>query len=247
MPERRVAGQVPRFELLEWKERFGVLAGITGRGEESPPFDLGLGGQAAPVGEVLARWRTFRASLPSFHAAVIARQVHGTTVLWHDAAAGLVLRGDADGHATATPGILLTVTVADCIPVYLIDPSHRTIALLHAGWRGTAADILGRGVDLLTAHGSSPDDLVVHCGIGICGPCYEVGREVFQGCGLAVPSDGKGPLDLRGLLAGRARARGVGEVSLSPYCSAHDQGVFFSHRASRGEDGRMVAYLGLLP
>ena len=114
MPERRVAGQVPRFELLEWKERFGILAGITGRGEESLPFDLGLGGQAAPVGEVLARWRTFRASLPTFHAAVIARQVHGTTVLWHDAAAGLVLRDDADGHATATPGILLTVTVADC-------------------------------------------------------------------------------------------------------------------------------------
>jgi YfiH family protein len=247
MPETRVAGQVPRFELPEWKTRFGVLAGITGRGEEPPAFDLGLGGHAAPVGAVLGRWRAFGASVPAFQGTVLARQVHGTTVLWHDTAAGLVIRDNADGHATATRGLLLTVTVADCIPVYIVDPSRRTVALLHAGWRGTAAGILGRGMDLLEAHGSSPKDLVVHCGIGICARCYEVGPEVFEGCGLAVPPGGKGTLDLRGLLAAAARERGVAEVSVSPYCSAHDRNGFFSHRASSGKDGRMVAYLGLLP
>jgi hypothetical protein len=247
MTERPVPGPVPRFELPEWKERYHVVAGITGRGEAAAPFDLGLSGAIAPVGQVMARWRALRESLPGFRGTVVARQVHGTTVLWHAAAAGLVIHDAADGHATAAPGILLAVTVADCIPVYLIDPSRRSIALLHAGWRGTVADILGRGVDLLEAHGSSPNDLVLHCGTGICGRCYEVGPEVFLGCGLAVPPGGRGPLDLRRLLAGRARARGVGELSVSPYCSAHDQAVFFSHRASRGADGRMVAYLGLLP
>jgi YfiH family protein len=247
MPETKVPGQVPRFELPEWRERFGVLAGITGRGEESQPFDLGLGGHAAPVGQVMARWRAFRASLPGFRAMVIAHQVHGTEVLWHETAAGLVLEGDADGHATATPGLLLSVSVADCIPVYLVDPTRRLIALLHAGWRGTAAGILDRGVALLEAHGSSPKDLVIHCGVGICGRCYEVGSEVFEGCGLAAPPGGRGNLDLRGLLAGAARCRGIQEVSVSSYCSAHDTAGFFSHRASGGADGRMVAYLGLIP
>jgi copper oxidase (laccase) domain-containing protein len=51
-------------------------------------------------------------------------------------------------------------------------------------------------------------------------------------------------VDLRALLAGRGAALGVGEVSVSAYCSAHHNERFFSHRASGGRDGRMVAYLG---
>jgi copper oxidase (laccase) domain-containing protein len=46
---------------------------------------------------------------------------------------------------------------------------------------------------------------------------------------------------------GQARSLGLREVSISQHCSAHDAALFFSHRASGGRDGRMVAYLGLLP
>ena len=247
MAETRVPGPVPRFELAEWKDRFGVLAGITGRGEDPAPFDLGLAGRTAPVGEVMGRWRAFRGSLPEFPGIVLARQVHGTAVLWHAAASGLVILTEADGHATATPGLLLAVSVADCIPIYLVDPARRTIALLHAGWRGTAAGILARGLALLGEQGSSPKNVVMHCGVGICGPCYEVGSEVLEGCGLPVPAGGRGPLDLRAALAVQARELGVGEVSASPLCTRHDGSAFFSHRGSGGADGRMVAYLGLLP
>ena len=49
-----------------------------------------------------------------------------------------------DGWVTTAPGVLLTVTVADCIPVYLAVPG-KAVALLHAGWRGTAGGILARG------------------------------------------------------------------------------------------------------
>jgi purine-nucleoside/S-methyl-5'-thioadenosine phosphorylase / adenosine deaminase len=247
MAETRVPGPVPRFELPEYKERFRVVAGITGRGGEPAPFDLGLAGKTAPVGEVMGRWRAFRGSLPEFAGLVVARQVHGTAVLWHAAAAGMVILPDADGHATATPGLLLAVTVADCIPLYLVDPSRRAIALLHAGWRGTAAGILARGIELLEAQGSSRRNVVMHCGVGICGPCYEVGSEVLAGCGLPAPAAGKGPLDLRAVLTGQGRALGLGEVSTSHLCSRHDADAFFSHRGSGGADGRMVAYLGLLP
>jgi copper oxidase (laccase) domain-containing protein len=69
---------------------------------------------------------------------------------------------------------------------------------------------------------------------------------VMDGCGLA--HDGPGPwhADLRAVIADRARALGVRSVSTSQWCSAHDRPLFYSHRASGGKDGRMVAYLGLI-
>ncbi|HEY0350490.1 MAG TPA: laccase domain-containing protein, partial [Gemmatimonadales bacterium] len=150
-----------------------------------------------------------------------------------------------DGWITTTPGILLTVTIADCVPVYLVAPG-RGIALLHAGWRGTAGEILGRGVEQLRSAVGSRPDIIMHCGVGICGDCYEVGSEVMVGC--SVPALGAGPwhLDLRARLAEQAAALGVKQVTSSPWCSAHDRTSFFSHRASGGSDGRMVAYIGMV-
>ncbi len=138
------------------------------------------------------------------------------------------------------------VTVADCVPIYLLAPEQRVIALLHAGWRGTAGGILERGIDLLAERrGVSPGELVMHLGVAIGGDHYEVGREVMEGVGA--PLDGQGPwqLDLRELLASRARSLGVGQVTVSGHSSADPSGAFFSHRRSGGRDGRMVAYLGI--
>ncbi len=240
-----VVGPVPRFEIPGWRDQYGVIAGITGRGDlPGRGYDLGLWTEA-PVGEVMTRWRAFRAAEPGFTAVILGNQVHRTEVAWHDAARGWVQIEGVDGHSTATPGLLLTVTVADCIPVYLVDPVRCAVSLLHSGWRGTAGQILRRGVEtLIQAAGSRPGDIVVHCGVGICGDCYEVGHEVMAGCGLE--HDGAGPwhADLRAVLTEQARALGLGTVSTSQWCSAHDRPQFYSHRASGGSDGRMVAYLG---
>jgi copper oxidase (laccase) domain-containing protein len=51
-------------------------------------------------------------------------------------------------------------------------------------------------------------------------------------------------LDLRAILTQQARQLGIDDISVSPWCSAEDRDRFFSHRASRGRDGRMVAYIG---
>ena len=122
MVEVAIDGPVPRLELVDWRDQFGILAGITRRGDGDSPFDLSLGGTAGPVGAVLNRWRGFRRSVPGFSGVVVSHQVHGTVVSWHHSMAGLVIDGDGDGHATATPGTLLAVTAADCVPVYLADP-----------------------------------------------------------------------------------------------------------------------------
>lgn len=243
--EHPVPGPVPLFEIPGWRQRFGVVAGITGRGT-GLPFDLGLS-PTRPVSEAAAEWDRLRAALPWFSSVVASRQVHGDVIGWHGPGRGWRVLDGLDGHGTASPGTLLAITVADCIPVYLVDPVARLILLLHAGWRGVAAGLLGRGLDQLATRGSSLSDVVMHCGVGICGQCYEVGPEVLAGCGEPVPSAEKGTLDLRSVLRRQGCELGVGQVSTSQFCSSHDTGLFFSHRASAGRAGRMVAYLGLLP
>jgi len=236
--EVSVAGAIPRFEIPGWRERYGVTAGITGR-----DFDLGLWSKQ-PVGKVMSRWLAFRRSITGFQAVALGNQVHGVEVMTLDTGRGWIQIEGIDGWITSTPGILLTITIADCVPVYLAVPGLG-IALLHAGWRGTAGGILTRGVKRLVAEtGCVAGDIVMHCGVGICGRCYEVGSEVMLGCG--VPADGSGPwhIDLRDRLAAQASELGVTSVSRSPWCSAHDRTSFYSHRASGGTDGRMVAYVG---
>ncbi len=227
----------------QWADRAGVIAGATGRADGS----FGLSGDH-PVGDVVARWRAFRLG----HAAVFpavqrSHQVHGTRVLWHEhVAAGWHEGEDADGHATAQRGLLLTVTLADCVPVFLADRRGRAVALVHAGWRGVAGGILGEGAKLLERRaGVRPGDLAVHCGVAICGDCYEVGEEVARAVlGERAPA-GKSRLDLRAALAEQAARLGIRDVSTSPDCTSCHHDRYFSHRASRGDPSRQIGYLGL--
>jgi YfiH family protein len=242
-----VPGAIPRFELQGWREQYGVVAGITGRGAEpGRGFDLGLWSRE-PVGEVMSRWLAFRRAMDGFQAFALGNQVHGIDVMDLNSGRGWIYVDGVDGWISTSPGFLLTVTLADCIPVYLLAP-RRGIALLHAGWRGTAGGILERGIAGLSAAAkTSPNDILMHCGVGICGPCYEVGAEVMGGCGAAAEGSGPWHLDLRSTLAEQARKAGLPQITTSPWCSAHDQDRFYSHRASQGADGRMVAYIGMLP
>lgn len=233
---------IPRLELRDWASRYGLRAGITtGRNG----YSLALSGPE-PVGAALDRWRAFQGAFhPSFPTLAFARQVHSTQVRWYDPPPEGWLIGEGwDGHATGSPGVLLAVSVADCIPVYVADPGSGAIALLHAGWRGTAGGILRTGVETLSeATGSPISTLVIHCGIGICMSCYEVGYEVATALGVMVPEGAKTHVDLREILAAQARSIGIREITVSPLCSAHDRDLH-SHRASGGKPGRMLAYLG---
>jgi polyphenol oxidase len=238
-------GAVPRFEIPGWQEWFGVVAGITGRGDKpGRGFDLGLW-STEPVGEVMSRWLAFRRDMRDFQAVALGNQVHGVEVMTIETGRGWTHLEGIDGWITSAPGILLTVTIADCVPVYLVAPG-RAVALLHAGWRGTAGGILARGVERLSGTANcNPSDITMHCGVGICGDCYEVGSEVMVGCGVATEGVGPWHIDLRQRLMVQATALGISHMTSSSWCSAHDCGTFYSHRASRGSDGRMVAYIGI--
>lgn len=84
-----------------------------------------------------------------------------------------------DGMIATGPGTLLGIQTADCIPVLVADIRQRTVAAFHAGWRGTLARIVERGVGRMRAEfGSRPADLTAAIGPGIGRCCYSVGEEV---------------------------------------------------------------------
>jgi len=240
--ESATGRSIPTLELGEWAERFGLTAGITTR---DGGFNLGLL-TPDPAADVLERWRSFAAAMaPAYPTVAAGFQVHGRAVARHAAPPpGWVVRDGVDGHATRDAGVLCCVSVADCVPVYLAHPPSGALALLHAGWRGVAARVLEAGLDALRALGASrPEDVVMHCGVSICGDCYEVGPEVLTTV-TGRPAAAPGRLDLRTVLAAQARDAGIRDVSRSAWCAGHDADRFFSHRRSGGTDGRMLAYLG---
>lgn len=108
---------------------------------------------------------------------VTLRQVHSDIIHCVDSVPGELLTGD--GLITATPGLLLAIQTADCLPVIVVDPKNRAVGVFHAGWRGTVKRIVEKGVGEMRRHvGSRPRDLKAAIGPGIHSCCYEVGEEV---------------------------------------------------------------------
>jgi hypothetical protein len=108
---------------------------------------------------------------------VTIRQIHSDVIRCIDAMPDEPLAGD--GLITASPGLLLAIQTADCLPVILVDTKRRAIGAFHAGWRGTVQRIVEKGVgEMVRCFGSRPRDLKAAIGPGIGGCCYEVGEEV---------------------------------------------------------------------
>jgi YfiH family protein len=227
-------------EVVEPFRAYGVTAFTTGRAAGS--FSMQ---SDEPARDVSARWSALRTHLGG--AAVrlaTAAQVHGRDVLIHGEGWHGWLRGDAaDGHVSAVRGTAMAVTVADCVPVFIMHPAGAA-AVVHSGWRGTEARITAVAISELAALGFPADELLVHCGPAICGRCYEVSADVATRL-TGTPTQQPTKVDLRALIAEHARARGVREISVSSLCTRCDNDRFFSHRA--GDAGRQLGVLLLDP
>jgi polyphenol oxidase len=129
------------------------------------------------VGAASKGKKTPRNSGPSTLPLVTLRQVHSDIIHFVDAPLQSQLVGD--GIVTATPGLMLGIQTADCLPIVLVDPKRRAVGVFHAGWRGTFKRIAEKGVGRMQLHfGSRPSDIKAAIGPGIHGCCYEVGEEV---------------------------------------------------------------------
>jgi polyphenol oxidase len=180
----------------------------------------------------------------------------------HHSAGVAVLREaqDANGDAPAGiydaivargDGIVLAVTVADCVPVFFVHPDTRVFGVAHAGWRGIVGGIVANVIQAIEeSFGAAPEELFVATGPAIRGPAYEVGAEV---AGLfpeefAVPSDPGNPerflLDLPSCVLSQARAQGVPRDNLVDFslCTRSHPGDLLSYR--RADDARHWAFIG---
>jgi hypothetical protein len=199
-------------------------------------------GSSEPVADVMGRWNSLMDDCRSLGAPALATagQVHGAALAFHTGGWHGWLRGrDRDGHVTTSAGVALAVMVADCTPVFLAHPNG-ALALLHAGWRGTAARILEHGIAAMEKLGAPADELLVHLGPSICGSCYEVGPEVVAAI-RAERVAGPTRLDVRGNLAERAERLGCRSISVSRWCTRCDLSQLFSHRG--GDAGRQLGVL----
>ena len=110
---------------------------------------------------------------------ITLRQVHSDVIHIVNRVPESPLAGD--GLVTDIPGFLLAVQTADCLPVLLADPEHRAVGVFHAGWRGTLARIVEKGVGVMRRrYRSDPRKMLAAIGPGIHACCYKVGREVRE-------------------------------------------------------------------
>jgi polyphenol oxidase len=108
---------------------------------------------------------------------ITLRQIHSDIIRCVDSVPEEPLSGD--GLITTTPGLLLAIQTADCLPVILVDTKRHVVGVFHAGWRGTVSRIVEKGVgEMHRCFGTNPRDLNAAIGPGIGGCCYEVGEEV---------------------------------------------------------------------
>ncbi len=108
---------------------------------------------------------------------VTVRQIHSDLIHCVSDVPEAVLAGD--GLITSTPGLLLAILTADCLPVILVDVKLRAVGVFHAGWRGTVKRIVEKGVgEMQRWFGTRPRDIRAAIGPGVHGCCYSVGPEV---------------------------------------------------------------------
>lgn len=189
--------------------------------------------------------------------AVSAHQIHSASVITvPETDAG---RNDfsCDGFVTRTPGLALIVKIADCVPILLCDSANGVIAALHAGWRGTVADIAGAGIAAMIKSGADPRTVYAAIGPCIHACCYEVGEEVADAVRAVTGEDsvrfltdrgrGKYMADLPAINAFLLERVGVpaDHISISDRCTCCESDLFFSHRALAGKRGVMAAAIVL--
>jgi polyphenol oxidase len=110
---------------------------------------------------------------------VTLRQIHSDLIHRVNQPLGEQIAGD--GLLTETPGMLLGIGTADCLPIIMVDVKKKAVGIFHAGWRGTVKRIVEKGIGEMGRYfGTVPGDVKAAIGPGIHGCCYEVGTEVHD-------------------------------------------------------------------
>lgn len=182
---------------------------------------------------------------------VVPGQVHSATIV---SCVDVLDKGalqNVDAIATNTRALPVLLHFADCVPVILFDPVTMAIAVIHAGWRGTASMIVKNGVNELSdKFGAKPSNIKAAIGPAIGSCCYPTSPEAAEQLAqtatharsLIIAQAGEQPRpDLKAINALQLLESGVGEVDVTDLCTACLPDLFYSHRQSGGKTGRQGA------
>lgn len=187
---------------------------------------------------------TRRARVPAlFGNLATLRQVHSAACVAAAGRGGVL--GEGDALLEDTPGSVVAVQTADCLPILLVDERHRAVAAVHAGWRGTVAGMAQRAVEAMGAQfGSLAGDLDAAIGPGIGACCYEVGPEVAAQFG----QQGRGHVDLAAANRRQLMDAGVTpeRIYASNLCTMCRGEEFHSFRRDQEAAGRLYSFAGIL-
>jgi polyphenol oxidase len=165
-----------------------------------------------------------------------------------DASALVRAAGGADGILAEDPSLAATVTVADCMPIWILDRGSGTFGVLHSGWRGTG--IVVRAVEALVRRGARPSSIAVVLGPAIGSCCYAVSEDRASeyaaefGAAAAVRRDGSWFLDLRSANVALAERAGVGHLLSIEACTSCDGRLGSFRRQGASSFTRMLAVCG---
>lgn len=219
-------------------------------GISSDPYGMNTSYSVGDVKECVNRNRElfFREVGIDVERLAIPRQIHSTEVKRIDSPG---VYPDTDGLITNQENLCLTVTVADCVPIFLYDKRNHCIGLIHAGWRGTSKEIVVNSIrKLISEFGSRPDQIEVFIGpaAGVC--CYEVGQDVsrlFSGNVIRTERM-KTYLNVKEANKIQLISTGVSEnnIEMHPDCTICQNEVFHSYRRDGKLSGRMMGVLGIM-
>jgi YfiH family protein len=232
-----------------------VAAQSTRHGGVSPPpyHSLNIGINTRDDDQLIAqnRKRFFNAlglQNPSF---TYSHQIHGKEVFHAQLPASQAVQG-FDAIISNQPNLLIGVTIADCCPVLIYDTSNQAFAAIHAGWRGTVAQIVKHTLDhMQTTFGTQASNCFAFVGTCISQSFYEVDEQVAQHFNPAHKTEGKAfdkwHVDLRASNRHQLIEWGLPhyQVEVSPFCTWANNEDYFSHRREKGTTGRMLAVIGM--
>jgi len=174
------------------------------------------------------------------------RQIHSNRVIVARHPGNL---GEGDALITNVPGLSLAVRTADCLPILMADAENRAVAAVHAGWRGTAQEIVLETLKAMTKEfGTISENVVMAIGPGIGPCCYEVGAEVARQFSTWFPdyqrlTDMPVKIDLAEANVRQMRRNGGTnrQIDSSDLCTRCLPVVFHSYRRDREAAGRMIS------
>lgn len=196
---------------------------------------------------------------------VCSKQTHTTNVkrvTKADMGKGVICQtdyDDVDGLITNVPGVILSTSYADCVPLYFVDTQNKAIGLSHSGWRGTVARMGKVTLEAMAVEfGTKPEHVVAAVGPSICKDCYEVSEDVALEFKKNFPDsyhtflfkgkeEGKYQLDL--WMANKRVLTDAGvleeNIAVTDLCTCCNSEYLYSHRASNGKRGALAAMMEL--